>query len=164
MAADSEFTDVTDRLQCLRGISTLTAFGLAVEIGDWRRFTGRTIGAYVGLVPTEYSSGDTRSQGGLTKTGNGHVRRLLIESAGHHRKPYRPSQRLRRRWEMATPCVASSQSCRQSSPAYPMGTLRPTSQTSGDRQRCHRPRTRRLVLVVGRPRRLTHPQPSRWQR
>ena len=105
MAADSEFTDVADRLQCLRGISTLTAFGLAVEIGDWHRFTGRTIGAYIGLVPTEYSSGDTRSQGGLTKTGNGHVRRLLIESAWHHRKPYRPSQRLRRRWETATPAI-----------------------------------------------------------
>jgi transposase len=105
MAADSEFTGVADRLQCLRGISTLTAFGLAVEIGDWHRFTGRTIGAYVGLVPTEYSSGDTRSQGGLTKTGNGHVRRLLIESAWHHRKPYRPSIRLRRRWESAAPAV-----------------------------------------------------------
>lgn len=105
MAADSEFTAVADRLQCLRGISTLTAFGLAVEIGDWRRFTGRSIGAYVGLVPTEYSSGDTRSQGGLTKTGNGHVRRLLIESAWHHRKPYRPGQRLRRRWETATPAL-----------------------------------------------------------
>lgn len=105
MAADSEFTGVAGRLQCLRGISTLTAFGLAVEIGDWTRFTGRTIGAYVGLVPTEYSSGDTRAQGGLTKTGNGHVRRLLIESAWHHRKPYRPSQRLRRRWATATPAL-----------------------------------------------------------
>jgi transposase len=105
MAADSEFTDVVDRLQCLRGISTLTAFGLAVEIGDWHRFTGRTIGAYVGLVPTEHSSGDTRSQGGLTKTGNTHVRRLLIESAWHHRRPYKPSQRLRRRWETATPAI-----------------------------------------------------------
>lgn len=105
MAADSQFTGVTERLQCLRGISTLTAFGLAVEIGDWTRFTGRTIGAYVGLVPTEYSSGDTRAQGGLTKTGNGHVRRLLIESAWHHRKPYRPGQRLRRRWATATPAL-----------------------------------------------------------
>lgn len=105
MAADSEFTDVADRLQCLRGISTLTALSLAVEIGDWRRFTGRTIGAHVGLVPTEHSSGGTRSQGGLTKTGNGHVRRLLIESAWHRRKPYRPSQRLRRRWETATPAL-----------------------------------------------------------
>lgn len=105
LAADSEFTPVADRLQCLRGISTLTAFGLAVEIGDWHRFTGRTIGAYVGLVPSEYSSGVTRTQGGLTKTGNGHVRRLLVESSWHHRKPYRPGTRLRRRWEKATPAV-----------------------------------------------------------
>jgi transposase len=105
MACDSEFSQVVDRLQCLRGISTLTGFGLAVEIGDWHRFTGRTIGAYVGLVPTEYSSGATRVQGGLTKTGNSHVRRLLIEAAWNHRKPYRPGPRLRRRWENATPAV-----------------------------------------------------------
>ena len=52
MAADSEFTPVVARLGCLRGVSTLTAFGLAVEIGDWHRLTGRSIGAYVGLVPT----------------------------------------------------------------------------------------------------------------
>ncbi|MEV5361104.1 IS110 family transposase, partial [Micrococcus luteus] len=105
LAADSEFTAVANRLQCLRGVSTLTAFGLAVEIGDWQRFTGRTIGAYVGLVPSEYSSGATRTQGGLTKTGNGHVRRLLIESAWHHRKRYQPGPRLRRRWETAAPAV-----------------------------------------------------------
>jgi len=55
MAADSEFTPVVRRLSCLRGISTLTAFGLAVEIGDWHRLTGRSIGAYLGLVPCEYS-------------------------------------------------------------------------------------------------------------
>ena len=77
MAADSEFAPVADRLQCVRGISTLTAFALAVDVGDWHRFTGRSIGAYLGLVPTEYSSGSSRVQGGLTKTGNGHVRRLL---------------------------------------------------------------------------------------
>jgi transposase len=105
LAADSEFTPVADRLQCLRGISTLTAFGLAVEIGDWHRFTGRTIGAYLGLVPSEYSSGTSRSQGGLTKTGNGHVRRLLVESAWHHRKRYQPGSRLRLCWERATPAV-----------------------------------------------------------
>ena len=90
MAADSEFTPVVTRLGCLRGVSTLTAFGLATEIGDWHRLTGRSIGAYLGLVPTEYSSGATRSQGGMTKTGNGHARRLLIEAAWHHRQPYRP--------------------------------------------------------------------------
>ncbi len=70
-------------------MSTLTAFGLAVEIGDWHRLTGRSIGAYLGLVPTESSSGGSRSQGSITKTGNGHARRLLIEAAWHHRKPYR---------------------------------------------------------------------------
>ena len=105
MAADSAFTPVIDRLQCVRGISILTAFGLAVEIGDWHRFTGRTIGAYLGLVPTKYSSGSTRTQGGLTKTGNSHMRRLLIEAAWHHRKPYRPGWRLRQRWQAATPAA-----------------------------------------------------------
>ena len=105
MAADSEFTPIVQRLGCLRGVATLTAFGLAVEIGDWHRFTGRSIGAYLGLVPVEYSSGATRSQGGLTKTGNGHARRLLVEAAWHHRKPYRPVKALRQRWDAATPAA-----------------------------------------------------------
>lgn len=100
MAEDSMFTPVVDRLGCLRGVSTLTAFGLAAEIGDWSRLTGRSIGAYVGLVPTESSSGASRAQGGITKTGNGHVRRLLVEAAWHHRASYqtaRPGKDLRRR-------------------------------------------------------------------
>ncbi len=105
MAADSPFTPVVARLSCLRGVSTLTGFALAVEIGDWDRFTGRSIGAYLGLVPAEYSSGTTRSQGGLTKTGNGHARRLLVEAAWHHRKPYRPVAALRRRWAAASPAA-----------------------------------------------------------
>jgi transposase len=101
MAANSEFTPVVRRLCCIRGIATLTGFGLAVEIGDWHRLTGRTIGAYLGLVPSEYSSGATRAQGGVTKTGNRHARRLLVEAAWHHRAPYRLSAELRRRWELA---------------------------------------------------------------
>jgi transposase len=105
MAADSMFTPVVTRLGCLRGVSTLTAFGLAVEIGDWQRLSGRSIGAYLGLVPTEYSSGATRSQGGVTKTGNGHARRLLVEAAWHHRARYRPGQDLRRRWDAASPAA-----------------------------------------------------------
>ena len=102
MAAASDYTPVVRRLACLRGISTLTAFGLAVEIGDWRRFTGATIGAYVGLVPTEDSSGQCRRQGSITKTGNGHARRLLVEAAWHHAKPYRaPGLALQARWALA---------------------------------------------------------------
>jgi len=108
MAADSPFAPVVDRLGCLRGVSTLTAFGLAVEIGDWQRLTGRSIGAYLGMTPTESSSGQSRSQGGITKTGNGHARRLLIEAAWHHRTPYRaPGVDLRRRWEHAPSAAAA---------------------------------------------------------
>jgi transposase len=81
MAGDSEFTPIVQRLGCLRGVATLTAFALAVEIGDWHRFTGNSIGSFVGLVPTEHSSGASRAQGSITKTGNTHARRLLVEAA-----------------------------------------------------------------------------------
>ena len=103
MAAASEFTPLVDRLGCLRGVSTLTGFALAVEIGDWTRLDGRRIGAYLGLTPAEHSSGTSRALGGITKTGNTHARRLLIEAAWHHRPAYRPSSPiLRKRWERAS--------------------------------------------------------------
>jgi len=105
MAADSEFTALVRRLGCLRGVSTLTAFALAVEIGDWHRFTGNTIGAFVGLVPSEHSSGQSRVQGPITKTGNTHVRRLLIEAAWHHRARYVVGKTMRDRWELTTPAA-----------------------------------------------------------
>jgi transposase len=101
MAADSEFTPVVRRLGCLRGVSTLTAFALAVEIGDWRRFTGNTIGSFVGLVPSEHSSGASRVQGSVTKTGNGHARRLLVEAAWHHKPRYVVGKTMRERWDLA---------------------------------------------------------------
>jgi transposase len=101
MAGDSEFTPIVCRLGCLRGVSTLTAFALAVEIGDWHRFTGNSIGSFVGLVPCEHSSGASRVQGSITKTGNTHARRLLVEAAWHHRAVYRPGKTMRDRWELA---------------------------------------------------------------
>ncbi|HEX5090458.1 MAG TPA: IS110 family transposase [Nocardioides sp.] len=104
-AADSEFTAVVRRLGCLRGVATLTGFALAVEIGDWSRFTGNSIGSFVGLVPSEHSSGNSRVLGPITKTGNGHVRRLLIEAAWHHRSRYRPGKTMRDRWDLATPAA-----------------------------------------------------------
>jgi transposase len=97
LAATPAWAPLVGRLGCLRGVGVLTGFGLAVEVGDWHRFTGATIGAYLGLVPTEHSSGAQRVQGSITKTGNSHARRLLVESAWHHHKPYRPSQPLQRR-------------------------------------------------------------------
>jgi transposase len=105
MAADSEFTATTRRLCCLRGISTLTGFALAVELGDWNRFTGASIGAYLGLVPCEHSSGDSRRQGGITKTGNTHARRLLVEAAWHHKPEYKVGKVLQTRWDQATPAA-----------------------------------------------------------
>lgn len=105
MAADSEFAPVVTRLGCLRGISVLTGFGLAVEIGDWHRFTGNTIGSFVGLTPSEHSSGQSRSQGGVVKTGNAHARRLLVEAAWHHRSAYRPGKTMLDRWKHASPAA-----------------------------------------------------------
>jgi len=94
------------RLECVRGIATLTAFGLTVEIGDWHRFTGATIGAYLGLTPSEFSSGSSRSQGPITKAGNTHARRLLVEAAWHHRRPVSgPSRTLRARRAAVPPAV-----------------------------------------------------------
>jgi len=94
-------------LGCLRGISDLTGFGLAVEIGDWARFTGSSIGAFVGLTPSEHSSGASRRQGGVTKTGNKYARRLLVEAAWHHRSAYQPvrAATLQKRWAKATPAL-----------------------------------------------------------
>jgi transposase len=102
IAADSEFTPIVRRLGCLRGVSTLTGFALAVEIGDWTRFTGQSIGSFVGLVPSEHSSGQSRSQGPITKAGNTHARRLLVEAAWHHQPRYRPGKTMRQRWDLAS--------------------------------------------------------------
>jgi transposase len=101
MVADSEFTATVRKLCCLRGVSTLTGFALAVEIGDWDRFTGASIGAYLGLVPSEHSSGQSRRQGSITKAGNGHVRRLLVEAAWHHQPRYTVGRVLQARWDQA---------------------------------------------------------------
>ena len=101
MADNSPFTATTRRLCCLRGISTLTGFALAVEIGDWTRFTGSSIGSYLGLTPSEHSSGATRRQGAITKAGNTHARRLLVEAAWHHKPRYVVGNTLQARWDAA---------------------------------------------------------------
>ena len=73
---------VVDALQALRGVSFVTEVGLVAEIGDIRRFTHpRELMAYLGLVPSEYSSGPSVRRGGITKAGNSHARRLLAEAA-----------------------------------------------------------------------------------
>ncbi len=90
-AARPEWAPIVSRLGAIRGIGALTGLGLAVEIGDWDRFTGASIGAYLGLVPSESSSGSSRHQGSITKTGNTHARRLLVEAAWHQQRLLRPA-------------------------------------------------------------------------
>jgi transposase len=86
------------RLRCLRGIDTLTALALVAEIGDFDRFrSAEEFMAFVGLVPSERSSGEQRRQGSITKSGNGHVRRLLVESAWHARRRPKVGYALARR-------------------------------------------------------------------
>jgi transposase len=97
LAATPPYADVVGRLVCLRGVSTLTAFALTVELGDWHRFGPASLGPFLGLTPSENSSGQRRRQGAITKAGNSHVRRLLIEAAWHQRSPSRRSVTLERR-------------------------------------------------------------------
>ena len=87
-------------LRCFRGIDTVTAVCLVAELHDFRRFRApRQLMAYVGLVPSECSSGERERRGAITKAGNRHVRRLLVEAARHQRFRLALSAPLRRRRE-----------------------------------------------------------------
>jgi transposase len=97
LAGEAPFSDVVSRLVCLRGVSTLTGLALTVELGDWERFRPQSLGPFLGLVPSEDSTGERRRQGAITKTGNTHARRLLVEAAWHQRRPLRASAALERR-------------------------------------------------------------------
>jgi len=100
LVAGSHYAQTVARLRWLRGIDTLSAVGLAAEIGDFDRFErpGRLM-SYLGLVPSENSSGETRRQGRITKTGSKHARRLLVEAAWHYRKTPARGSALQRRQE-----------------------------------------------------------------
>jgi transposase len=94
IATTEPWADPVRWLVSFRGIGLRTALGLLAEIGDFRRFaTARELMSYLGLVPTEYSSGDQQHRGHLTKTGNRHARRLLVEAAWHYQHPPRRSRR-----------------------------------------------------------------------
>ncbi len=86
-AEQEPWRQLVARLRCLRGIDTLTALGLVTEIGDFGRFTSADqLMSFLGLVPSEHSSGGQRRQGSITKVGNSHARRLLVEAAWHARR------------------------------------------------------------------------------
>jgi transposase len=98
LAPASPFAETIARLRCFRGIDTLSAAGISAEIGDFRRFAHpRLLSGYLGLVPSERSSDERRRQGGITKAGPAHSRRLLVEAAHHYRHRPRLDERLARR-------------------------------------------------------------------
>jgi transposase len=94
IAGQPRWAAEVEALTRFRGIATLTALGLVAEIGDFHRFSNPgELTSWLGLCPSEYSSGESQHRGHITKTGNGHARRLLIEAAWSYRHtPRRPSR------------------------------------------------------------------------
>jgi transposase len=93
--AEWSLKPLVDALQAMRGISLINAVTVVAEIGDISRFEHPSLlMAYVGLVPSEYSSGGKTCRGGITKTGNTHVRRSLVEGAWNYRMPPRISKHM----------------------------------------------------------------------
>jgi transposase len=91
---------VVEALQALRGVQFTVAVTTVAELGDLTRFTNpKQLMRYLGLTPSEYSSGPRRSQGGITKTGNSHARRALVEGAWAYRYPAKVSRHLQLRLE-----------------------------------------------------------------
>ena len=97
VADTAPYRPAVRRLACLRGISTLSAMTLLAEIQDFRRFEHpRQLMAFLGLVPSEHSSGSKERRRSITKTGNGHTRRILVEAAWAYRHPPALGPRTRR--------------------------------------------------------------------
>lgn len=106
VANESVFWPVIEGLMALRGVNLLTAMTVVAEIGDLRRFdSAPQLMAYLGLVPSEHSSGATKSRGAITKTGNAHVRRVLVEASWTYRHPARKTAHLQRRAERTSEAV-----------------------------------------------------------
>lgn len=98
LADQSAWVQTIGRLRCLRGVDTLSAVGLVAEVGDFQRFSHPSkLAGFLGLVPSEDTTGDRRRQGSITKAGSKHARRLLVEAAWHYRLPPRMSSTLERR-------------------------------------------------------------------
>jgi transposase len=108
LSEEETYRDRVAILKAFEGIQTLTALSLLVEIGDFRRFTAaEEFMAYLGLVPSERSSGNKRRLGGITKAGNSHLRKLIVEAAWHYRSYHPNSLRLKKRRVGLDPAVVS---------------------------------------------------------
>lgn len=108
LVPESEQYHLIMALQAMRGVKLLTATTVVLEVGDFLRFEHpRYLMGYTGLVPTEQSSNNRRRQGGITRTGNAHLRRILVEAAWCYRYPPRVSRTMKRRQTGVSPEVES---------------------------------------------------------
>ena len=146
LAATAPYVDVVERLVCLRGVSTLTAFALTVELGDWTRFRPESLGPFLGLTPSENSSGERRRQGGITKTGNSQARRLLIEAAWHQMPPAALERHPRTQTRRQTPRPASPGRPQRPPAPRTLARARGSRQAPLDRRGRCRARARRTLL------------------
>ena len=104
--ASRSLRPVVEALISLRGVNVITAVTVLAELGDITRFDSpRQLMSFLGLVPSEHSSGSRRRQGAITKTDNSHVRRILVESAWSYRFPAQKTAHLRRKAAAAPPRV-----------------------------------------------------------
>ena len=107
-AAPVELRAIVDALQALRGVAKVTAVTLATEFGSFSRFErAAQVMSYTGVVPSEHSSGPRTRRSGITKTGNSHLRRVLVEAAWHYRHKPRICQRQHALQETLSPKVAA---------------------------------------------------------
>jgi transposase len=120
VAAQAPYREPVGWLRCFRGIDTVTALTIVAELHGFHRFSGpRPLMAYLGLVPMEYSSGDRHRRHGLTKAGNAHVRRVLVEAAWHYRHRPGVGTKLRQRrvdqpaWAIVLADQAQQRLCRR---------------------------------------------------
>lgn len=106
LVQETTLAPLVKALQAFRGISVVSAVTIAAEAGDLRRFaTANQFMSYVGLVPSEASTGQRRRQGRITRCGNGHLRKIIVEAAWHYRHVPTLSKELRRRNKGVTPEV-----------------------------------------------------------
>ena len=131
-------------------MSTLTAFGLAVEVGEWERLSGRTIGAFLGLVPNEYSSGESRSRG--VDHEDRQRSRAPVADRGSVASP-QALPALGRAGAAVGTGVASCSGAgqvREPAAAFTVGGVRRTPEAAGGGEHGDRPGASRMVLVAGR--------------